>query len=122
MLLTDQRHLIGVPIQLAAGLAAFRRQGLLILFFVHRSDTQHDGNASKEADIACHARSAEIKIPLAVIHFRRRVFSRIFSCEGLQELEISLHYPVVPLVFYQPVLDTFLAVLITKPEGTGTFL
>ena len=68
MLLTDKRYLIGVTIQSAASLAAFRRQRLLILGFVHRSDTQHDGNTPEEADITGHAGSFEIKIPLAVIH------------------------------------------------------
>lgn len=122
MLLTDQRHLIGVPIQFAAGLTAFCRERLLILLFVHRSDTEHDGNTPEEADITGHAGSFEIKIPLAVIHFRRRVCSCVFLCVGLHKLEIFPCYPVVPLVIYQPVLNAFLAVLIAKPEGTDAFL
>ena len=122
MLLTDQRYLIGVSVKFPASLAAFRRQRLLILLFVHRSDTKHDSDTPEEADITGHAGSFEIKIPLAVIHFRRRVCSCVFLCIGLHKLKIFPCYPVVPLVIYQPVLDTFLTVLITKPEGAYTFL
>ena len=118
MLLTDQRHLIGVPVQLPA----FRRQRLLILLFVHRSDTEHDGNTPEETDITGHAGCAEIKIPLAVIHFRWRMSSCVFLCLGLQKLKISLCYPVVLLVLKQSVLHAFLVVLVSEPKGADAFL